>query len=252
MKVPVLVYHKIDNPTTDVKIRGAYTAPRRFEKQLTYLKKKGFSFYFASEMIDFYRSNGRFPDKGLAITFDDGWKDNYTNAFSILRKYEIKATIFLVPSCIGKTTDQVTADGEGPREHLSKDNIIEMSQHGVEFGSHSMNHKLFNQITPAEIKTEVVESKAAIESLIQKPCETFAYPAGFYTEPAIEALHNSGYKGAFTTVYGNDLTPEIYSLNRIEVLRRDRRPFQFSQKIKSIDNGFGAGFVASLINRKHP
>lgn len=234
MKVPVLVYHKIDYPTADVKIRGAYTAPPRFERQISYLKRKGFSFYSASELIDHYRANGAFPDKGLALTFDDGWKDNYINAFPILRKYGIKATIFLVPSCIGKTTAQVTADGEGPREHLSKDNIIEMSRNGVEFGSHSMNHKLFNQITPAEINTEIVESKAAIEGLIQKPCETFAYPAGFFNVPAIEALQRAGYKSAFTTIYGNDVTVDTFSLNRVEILRRDGRPFQFPRKIKRI------------------
>lgn len=232
MKPPVLVYHKIDHPTPDVKIRGAYTAPRRFEKQVLYLKKKGFSFYFASELIEFFKNNGTFPDRGFAITFDDGWKDNYSNAFPILKKYNVRATIFLVPSCIGKLTDQVTADGEGPREHMSKDDIIEMSQHGIEFGSHSMNHKLFDRITPAEIKTEVVQSKSAIENLIQKPCETFAYPAGFYNEIAIEEVKKSGYKGAFTTLYGNDLTPEIYSLNRIEILHRDGRLFQFPRKIK--------------------
>lgn len=234
MKVPVLIYHKIDYPTADVKIRGAYTAPRRFEKQISYLKRKGFSFYFASELIELYRNNGKFPEKGLAITFDDGWKDNYVNAFPVLKKYEVKATIFLVPSCIGRKTDQVTADGEGPREHLSKDNVIEMSRHGIEFGSHSMNHKLFNRITPDEIKAEVVESKAAIENLIQKPCETFAYPAGFYTDTAVEELQKSGYTGAFTTVYGNDSAPEIYSLNRTEILRRDGRPFQFSKKIRNV------------------
>lgn len=233
MKAPVLAYHKIDYPTADVKIRGAYTAPRKFEKQMSYLLKKGFTFYSASELIDFFRSNGKFPDKGITLTFDDGWKDNYVNAFPVLKKLGIKATIFLVPSCLGKTTDQVTADGEGPREHLSKNDVVEMSRSGIEFGSHSMNHKLFNKITPAEIDNEVVESKNAIENLVQKPCKIFAYPAGFYNEAAIGALKKSGYTGAFTTVYGNDDALDLYALNRVEILRRDARPFQFSKKIKS-------------------
>ncbi len=234
MKIPVLIYHKIDLPTPDVKIRGAFTSPRKFEKQISYLKRKGFSFYFASELIEYFNDNGKFPDKSLALTFDDGWKDNFQNAFPILKKYGVKATIFLVPSCIGRTTDEVTADGEGEREHLSKENILEMSQNDIEFGSHSMNHKLFNQITTAEIKNEVTESKAAIENLLEKPCQVFAYPAGFYNEPAKEEIKKAGYKAAFTTVYGDDMSPDIYALNRVEILRRDGFPFQFSKKIRSI------------------
>lgn len=234
MKVPVLIYHKIDVPTPDVKIRGAFTSPRKFERQISHLKRKGFSFYFASELIEHFNNNGKFPDNGLALTFDDGWKDNFQNAFPILKKYDVKATIFLVPSCIGRTTDEVTAEGEGTREHLSKENIVEMSQNGIEFGSHSMNHKLFNQITIAEIRSEVTESKHAIENLVQKPCQVFAYPAGFFNEPARAEIKNAGYTAAFTTVYGDDLSPDIYALNRVEILRRDGFPFRFSKKIRGI------------------
>ncbi|MBA3786298.1 MAG: polysaccharide deacetylase family protein, partial [Acidobacteria bacterium] len=99
MQIPVLAYHKIDQPTSDIKLRGAFTSPKNFTKQMLYLKKQNFVFYTASELIDFYRENGAFPAKAITVTFDDGWKDNYTNAFPILRDLQIKATIFLVPSC---------------------------------------------------------------------------------------------------------------------------------------------------------
>ena len=168
MKVPVLLYHKIDLPTADVKIRGAFTYPNKFERQISYLKKRGFEFFTASEIANFFAENGEFPPKAIAITFDDGWKDNYRNAFPILKKYGAKATIFLVPTCIGQTTDKVTADGEGEREHLSEQDILEMSQSGIEFASHSFNHKLFNKITPEEIEFEVTESKKFIENLTNK------------------------------------------------------------------------------------
>lgn len=235
MQVPVLLYHKIDFPTADVKIRGAFTAPRKFARQIAYLKKKGFEFHTAGELIKFYLANGEFPPKAVAVTFDDGWQDNYTNAFPVLQKYGAKATVFLVPSCIGQNTDKVTADGEGARAHLSKEQILEMSRSGVfEFCSHSMNHKLFHQITPEEIEYEVVESKKFIENLLQKECAVLAYPAGFYTEFAKETLKKSGYLAAFSTIYGAKDELDIYALNRVEILRRDGRPFQFGRKIRSI------------------
>ncbi len=237
MNPPVLIYHKIDLPTSDVRIRGAYTARKKFERQITYLKKNGFVFYTASELVKHYSDHGKFPDKGIALTFDDGWKDNYLNAFPILKKFGVKATIFLVPACIGKTTDLVTADGEGEREHLSEEDITEMSADGIEFGSHSMNHKLFHQISPAEIEYEVGESKKHIENLVQKSCTVFAYPAGFYTEFAKEALENAGYLAAFSTIYGPETNTDVYSLNRTEILRRDGYPFRFGKKIKSMFAG---------------
>lgn len=234
MNPPVLIYHKIDLPTSDVKIRGAYTAPIKFERQITYLKKNGFVFYTASELIKHFSEHDKFPEKGITVTFDDCWKDNYLNAFPILQKLGVKATIFLVPACIGRTTDLVTADGEGKREHLSEADIVEMSAHGIEFGSHSMNHKLFHQISPQEIEYEAFESKKYIENLVQKPCSVFAYPAGFFTDLAKEALQKAGYKAAFSTVYGPETETDMYALNRTEILRRDGYPFRFGRKIRSM------------------
>lgn len=234
MKVPVLAYHKIDFPTPDVKIRGAFTAPQKFERQIAYLKKKGFEFYTASELIKFYLERGEFPPLAVAITFDDGWKDNYLNAFPILKKYGVRATIFLVPAVLGKTTDEITADGEGPREHLSETDVIEMSRDGIEFASHSFSHKLFDRTSEAEIEFEVTESKKFIENLTQRECSTFAYPAGFFTDFAKRAIEKAGYAAAFSTVYGADERLDVFELNRVEILRRDSFPFRFGSKIKSI------------------
>ena len=234
MNSPILLYHKIDLPTPDVKIRGAFTTPRRFERQMSYLKRKGYSFFTASAMAEHYIEFGKFPDRGLCVTFDDGWLDNYTQAFPILKKLQIPATIFLVPSCIGEMTEKVTAYGEGPRAHMSAENIREMSQAGIEFGSHSMNHKLFDRVTNAEIESEVSESKKHIEDLIQKDCRVFAYPAGFFTDFARDAVKRAGYIASYSTVYGNDERPDIFALNRSEILRRHGYPFRFPQKVKAI------------------
>lgn len=234
MKVPVLLYHKIDFPTADVKVRGAFTAPQKFARQISYLKKQGFGFYTASELIKSFIKYGKFPPKAVAVTFDDGWKDNYSNAFRIMQKFGVKATIFLVPTCIGQNTDKITADGEGKREHLSESEILEMSRFGIEFCSHSMNHKLFHRISTEEIEFEVTESKKFIENLLQKECSVFAYPAGFYTDFAKEAIRKAGYDAAFSTVYGAEDNSDIYALNRVEILRRDGFPFRFGRKIKSI------------------
>ncbi|MEP6719786.1 MAG: polysaccharide deacetylase family protein [bacterium] len=234
MFVPVIQYHKIDVPAGDALVRGGYTPPGRFAKQMHYLKKQGFDFYSASGLIEYYRERGSFPPRGITPTFDDGWRDNYTHAFPILRELEIKATIFLVPSCIGQVSSKAQAKGEGGRAHLLREEILEMSSHGIEFGSHSLNHTLLHQIPLPEVKLEVEESKRQIEALLQKPCKVFAYPAGYFSEAAKRLIANAGHIAAFSTTYGPTDHLDLYALNRVEILRRDRFLFQFMRKVNPL------------------
>ena len=236
MVVPVLLYHKIDWPAPDSRVRGGFTPPARFARQMSYLKRRGFVFYTASELIEYFREHGRFPPRGVTLTFDDGWKDNYTNAFPVLKRLGIKATIFLIPSCIGQTSAKAQAEGESGREHLSREEILEMSRHGIEFGSHSMNHRLLHEIAPLDAEFEIEESKKQLENLLEQPCKVFAYPAGFFTPHAQSVLERSGHVAAFTTVYGPSDPIDLYALNRIEILRRDRFLFQFGRKLKQLQS----------------
>ena len=229
--VPVIQYHKIDNPARDALVRGGYTPPRRFTRQMRYLKQEGFIFYSASELIEHYREQGSFPPNGITITFDDGWRDNYTNAFPVLRDLGIKATIFLVSSCIDQISSKAQAKGEAARAHLSREETLEMSRYGIEFGSHSLNHQLLHRIPLSEIKLEVEKAKRQIEELLQKPCKVFAYPAGHYTSEAQRVIENAGHIAAFSTCYGPTDHLDLYAINRIEILRRERFLFQFAQKV---------------------
>ncbi len=234
MPVPVLLYHKIDVPPRDALVRGGYTPPRRFASQMRYLKKQGFVFYTASELIEYYKERGSLPPRGIALTFDDGWRDNYTYAFPVLRALDIKATIFVVPSCIGQTSIKAQAKGEAGRAHLSREEIIEMSRGGIEFGSHSLNHTLLHEITLPEIKAEVEESKSQIENMVQRPCGVFAYPAGYFSDVAKRVVADAGHIAAFSTIYGPNDQLDLYALNRMEILRRDRFLFQFKTKVKRL------------------
>lgn len=235
MIAPVIFYHKIDSPAPDSLVRGGFTPPARFARQMAYLKKQGYVFYTTSELIEHYRERSSFPSKGIALTFDDGWKDNYTNAFPILRRLGIKATIFLVPSCVGQTSAKALAAGEGARPHLSLEEIREMSRHGIEFGSHTLNHRLLNELSPEDVRFEIEEAKRQIEEMLQEPCLSFAYPAGYFSDTARQAVKEAGHTAAFTTIYGPTEQLDLYALNRVEILRRDRFIFQFARKLKLLN-----------------
>jgi|SRR6185503_8869731 len=236
MTVPVLLYHKISKPRRDSRIRGAFTPPRRFLRQMSYLKKQGFDFYTTSELIKHFQAEGTFPRRSVALTFDDGWKDNYTNAFPVLRELGIKATIFVIPTSIGQmSTAATTPAGDRPYPHLSREEILEMSRAGIEFGSHTMSHKWLNEISEPEVKSEIESAKREIESLVQKPCWTIAYPAGYFSETARLAAREAGHIGAFSTIYGPTESVDLFALNRVEILRRDRFTFQFARKVAQLE-----------------
>lgn len=231
MLAPVIQYHKIDSPGGGVKVRGGFTPPARFAKQMTFLKKRGFNFFTAGELIEHFRKHGEFPKNGLTITLDDGWQDNYRNAFPILRQLGIKATIFLVTSCIDQVSTKAMAEGESARQHLSREEILEMSHHGIEFGSHTVNHRLLHELDPDGIRFEVEEAKRQIETLIQQPCKSFAYPAGYFSATAQKIIQDAGHLAAFSTTYGPADHLDLFALNRVEILRRDRFSFQFAHKL---------------------
>ncbi|MEO8433863.1 MAG: polysaccharide deacetylase family protein [Pyrinomonadaceae bacterium] len=241
MNIPVIFYHKIDRPAPDSLVRGGFTPPGRFARQMAYLKKSGFVFYTASELVAHFQQHGVFPEKGIAVTFDDGWQDNFTNAFPVLKELGVKATIFIIPSVVGETSTKAAAKGEGPRAHLSRAEILEMARAGIEFGSHSLNHRWLPQLTPTEVKFEVEEARTQIEQLTQKPCLTFAYPAGYFSDEAKEIIRAAGHTAAFTTVYGPTDQIDLYALNRTEVLRHDRFMFQFASKVKPFQRSSSAG-----------
>ena len=234
LPAPVIQYHKIDVPPRDARVRGGYTPPARFARQMQHLRRQGFVFYTASELIEHYTQRGSFPARGLALTFDDGWRDNYTHAFPVLRRLGIKATVFLVPSCVGRSSAKAQAEGEGARPHLSREEVLEMSRGGVEFGSHTLNHKLLDRIPLPEVKVEVEESKRQIEEMLQRPCKVFAYPAGCFNDVAKRVVAEAGHIAAFSTVYGPADALDLYALNRVEILRRDRFLFQFMRKVRPL------------------
>lgn len=232
MLTPALLYHKISKPRRDSKVRGAFTPPQRFRRQVIYLKKQGFEFYTASELINHFQRHEEFPTRAVALTFDDGWQDNYTNAFPVLRELGIKATIFIIPTSMGQMSIATTTPAGDPGyPHLSREEILEMADAGIEFGSHTMSHAWLNQLPESEVKSEIEMAKREIENLVQKPCWTIAYPAGYFSEAARRAAREAGHIAGFSTIYGPTDPVDLFALNRVEVLRRDRFTFQFARKV---------------------
>ena len=98
--VPILMYHYINDGEPSRSRLGV--SPKSFERQMRFLKEHKYNVLALDELVDLIKYKKSLPPNTIAITFDDGYLDNYTNAFPILKKYELPAAIFVVINMIGK------------------------------------------------------------------------------------------------------------------------------------------------------
>lgn len=222
----VLMYHMVKDPVRGARFNGLRVAPKMFERQLHWLKRNGWQTYTLSELIE---TGNNLPEKSVVLTFDDGFEDNFLNAFPLLKKYEFKATIYLVVDrhdrdwSVNKKKHH--NDGELRAEtKLKDDQIREMVASGlIEIGGHTVTHANFLKLSDNEKKQELEQSKNVLESSFGVDVKSFAYPFGLYQRGDIHLVSRSGYTSAVTTESGIDSFPfsDRYQLKRIKISGKD-------------------------------
>jgi peptidoglycan/xylan/chitin deacetylase (PgdA/CDA1 family) len=216
IKLPILFYHKISTPKSNARSINLYVPPARFERQMRYLHRRGYKSIALDEAVKRLKAGQPIAPKSVAITFDDGYLDNYEYAFPILKRYNFTATIFVVTDFVGRDTSWGRNRDSLPEPLMSWDNIREMAGQGMSFGSHTCSHCNLNKLSAERISYELTESKRRLEDELQREITTFCYPYGEYDEQAVALVKESGYQGACTTRHGNRHTPEdAYTLKRV-------------------------------------
>lgn len=162
----VFMYHLIlDEPYSIYE--DLFVRPSELEEQIGILDSLGYDYAFAEDY-------GIKPRPTAILTFDDGYEDNYTEMFPILKKTGAKATVFLATSLVG-------TDG-----YLTETQIREMSASGlVSFQSHTVSHCELSSMSADRIASELKNSIDYIESLTGQKVRALAYPAGRYSDAAV-------------------------------------------------------------------
>lgn len=215
--VPILMYHYVN----DGHAGSLSVTPENFERQMKYLKDRGYAVISLDAFIEGKRLGRDFARNTVVITFDDGWEDNYTKAFPILKKYEMPATIFLISQLVGQAP------------YLHWDQIREMSAHGIDFGSHTRTHAYVPNLNQEQLLEEALSSKQEIEMHLGRPVKHFCYPLGGFREESKDVLRQAGYLSAVTTNRGSDRQQQdLYAIRRIKVTNSDAvKPLSFWAKL---------------------
>ena len=218
MKIPVLYYHKIDYPKKDAVFKGLYVTPGQFKRQLSILKFLGYETINPKEILSFIKGHKLSVKKPILITFDDGYENNYLNAYPILKSAGFTSMIFVSSGFIGKK-NAISDERERVKENfLNKTEIKEMFNNGFFIGSHGINHYYLDRLEEGLMIGELIASKAYLENITGSAVDFFSYPFGVYSANVMRAVKNAGYAAAFTTVNGKiEAGDNSFELKRISV-----------------------------------
>lgn len=175
-----LMYHSI-NEVPFTSLTGLFVRPVDFEDHLVTLNALGYEYIFADEFT-------HTENPSVMLTFDDGYEDNYTEMFPILKKYNAKATIFMVTSAI---------DRPG---YLTSEQIKEMADSGlVRFASHTHNHYSLTSLSEKDLRYQFEHSKQILKELTGHEMDAICYPGGSVSE-YVTQIAEDYYCYGYTTI----------------------------------------------------
>lgn len=214
--IPVLLYHRVADLTLEEDPLRLGISPQKFERQMKFLYKNRFKVVSLEEASRQLQKGETLYPKQIAITFDDGYEDNYANAFPILQKYKFPATIFLVTEFLGKTCSW---EGSWPLPLMNWNQIREMAKYWISFQSHTCTHPDLLSLNDERILQEFIKSKENIQDILNCPVKYLAYPYGRFDSRIIQIAERAGYQGGCAA----GMVPQEgkFSLERLQLTAKD-------------------------------
>lgn len=204
VRIPILMYHSIcnDDPNNSLMI-----PTEMFAEQMEWLRENDFTAMSMDDVIE-AMNTGKVPKRPVLITFDDGYADNYINAFSELKNNNLKGTFFII-------SDTITEEGG---YYMSTSMLKEMKEAGMEIENHTANHLELNNLSREDAIDSIKRGQEFLRSVIGSNGNYLCYPVGRYSDETIEIQKELGIKAALTTQGGiSSIADGKYELKRIRI-----------------------------------
>ena len=190
--IPILMFHSLDEGDSPISF-----PPAVFRRGVARLQAAGYRVVSLTELAYCLKGGMPFPDKALVITFDDGYRTVFDEAFPVLRQHGMTATVFLTVGQPQEGEDRrrrydrrraTRLPRLAGREMLSWREIGEMHRAGMDFGAHTLSHPDLRRLPEAMIEREIGVSKSVIEDALGRGVTSFAYPGGYYDERSLDIV----------------------------------------------------------------
>ncbi|UCB57435.1 MAG: polysaccharide deacetylase family protein [Candidatus Omnitrophota bacterium] len=224
--VPILMYHHIDGRS---KTSLVSVSPQNFRRQMRFLSERNYNVISLDKFVQDKLNGQEFPRNTVVITFDDGYGDNFTFAYPVLKEYNLPATIFVI-------TDFIDKEG-----YLTSRQIKEMLSSGpITIGSHTLSEAFLPAKNTEELEREIGLSKKLLESKTGGRVDFLCYPFGHFTPQAQEIVKRYNYLAACTTNRGKEntyLNDDLFALKRIKI-KDSANPIVLYVKLSGYYNSF--------------
>jgi peptidoglycan/xylan/chitin deacetylase (PgdA/CDA1 family) len=193
--VPILMYHAVDTIPLPGEWGEALIIPtKQFKSEMEYLKNNGYHTITLAQLYENMSKNTSVPAKTVVITFDDGYLDQYTQAFPILRDLGLTATFFICTNAVNNADPS----------YINWEGLKEMSKAGMDIESHTVHHWNLATLDRDKLCSELADSKKALEGNLGITVNLISYPEGQYNAEVLKATQEAGYLGAVTCVDGKN------------------------------------------------
>jgi peptidoglycan/xylan/chitin deacetylase (PgdA/CDA1 family) len=199
-RIRVLTYHRFGDRLRDPFCLNI----QDFEAQMAWIAEQKCAISL-NDLEQFLNQPGTLPDGSVLITIDDGYQSIFDQAFPILKKYNIPATVFVTVSAIQNQREALPPDSDEPEPHLTWSEVATMAQAGITIASHGWTHRSLGKLSVAEAQQEAQCSRAVLEEHLGQAVSAFAYPFGTFVDfndATTQILQSHQYNFGFTSQHG--------------------------------------------------
>jgi peptidoglycan/xylan/chitin deacetylase (PgdA/CDA1 family) len=153
-----------------------------------------------AQAVHYLDGRGRLPRGTAVLTFDDGFDDLYVNVLPVLKRRHLPATVFVVAATLtdhGYPVNWVDTVGDQRLTTLTREQVLEMQEAGVDFQSHTWAHRDLTQLEESECVRDLRDSREFLADLLARPVTQLAYPRGRHNKRVRGAASRAGYTYAF-------------------------------------------------------